>query len=81
MFYYIHYALEYGKDSDYIGEEFTLSWHDSNSKIFTNIIRNIDIKTYKVIVVLYSSSHTSFIRHFFEDHPYFEIVELEQIFN
>jgi hypothetical protein len=80
MFDYIHYALGYGKDNDYVGETFALSWYDRNLKIFTNIIRNIDIKNDKVIVVLYGSSHTSLIRHFFEDHPYFEIVELNQVF-
>ncbi len=80
MFDYIHYALGYGKDSSYVGEAFALSWYDRNLKIFTNIIRNIDLKNDKVIVVLFGSSHTSLIRHFFEDHPYFEIVELNQVF-
>ncbi|MDZ7935753.1 MAG: DUF5694 domain-containing protein [Emticicia sp.] len=81
MFDYIHYALGYGKDNNYVGETFALSWYDRNLKIFTNIIRNIDIKKDKEIVVLYGSSHTSLLRHFFEDHPYFEIVELNNIFN
>ncbi|MFC4262653.1 DUF5694 domain-containing protein [Ferruginibacter yonginensis] len=80
MFDYIHYALSYGVDKDYIGEAFALSWYDRNLKIFTNILRNIDIKKDKVIVVLFGSSHTALIRHFFEDHPYFEIIELNQIF-
>ena len=79
MFDYIHYALGYGKDTSYVGESFALSWYDRNLKIFTNIIRNIDIKTDKVIVILYGSSHTSLIRHFFEDHPYFEIIELNKV--
>jgi hypothetical protein len=81
MFDYIHYALGYGKDTNYVGENFALSWYDRNLKIFTNILRNIDIKTDKVIVVLYGSSHTSLIRHFFEDHPNFEIIELNLVFN
>jgi hypothetical protein len=81
MFDYIHYALGYGKDTSYVGEAFALSWYDRNLKIFTNIIRNIDIKTDKVIVVLFGSSHTSLIRQFFEDHPYFEIIELDKVFN
>lgn len=81
MFDYIHYALGYGKGADYVGEAFALSWYDRNLKIFTNILRNTDVKNDKVVVVLYGSSHTALIRHFFEDHPYFEIVELEKIFN
>lgn len=81
MFDYIHYALSYGKEADYVGEAFTLSWYDRNLKIFTNILRNIDVKSDKVIVVLYGSAHTALIRHFFEDHPYFEIVELDKILN
>jgi hypothetical protein len=81
MYDYLHYALGYGKDNNYVGESFTLSWYDRNLKIFTNIIRNIDVNNDKVIVVLYGSSHTAVIRHFFEDHPYFELVELDQVLN
>lgn len=80
MFDYLHYALSYGEDQNFVGEAFALSWYDRNLKIFTNILRNIDIKNDKVIVVLFGSSHTALLRHFFEDHPYFEIVELTQVF-
>jgi Family of unknown function (DUF5694) len=80
MFDYIHYALGYGADTNYVGEAFALSWYDRNLKIFTNILRNIDNSNDKVIVVLYGSSHTSLLRHFFEDHPYFEIIELNKVF-
>lgn len=79
MYDYIHYALGYGEDKDYTGEAFTLSWYDRNLKIFTNILRNIDYKSDKVILVLYGSSHTALLRHFFEDHPYFEIIEINKI--
>lgn len=80
LFDYLHYALSYGKNDDYTGENFTLSWYDRNLKIFTNILRSTDLKTDKVIVVLYGSSHTAVLRQFFENHPYFEIVELETVF-
>lgn len=80
MFDYLHYALSYGDDQNFVGESFTLSWYDRNLKIFTNILRNIDLKNDRVIVVLFGSSHTALLRHFFEDHPYFEIVELTQVF-
>jgi Family of unknown function (DUF5694) len=80
LYDYLHYAPGYGTDSAYVGENFTLSWYDRNLKIFTNILRSIDVKTDKVIVVLFGSSHTAVLRHFFESHPYFEIVELDGIF-
>ncbi|MFB9088792.1 DUF5694 domain-containing protein [Flavobacterium paronense] len=81
LYDYLHYALAYGTTEDYTGENFTASYYDRNLKIFTNILRNIDLKTDKTIVVLFGASHTSFLRQFFENHPYFEIVELETIFN
>ncbi len=80
LYDYLHYAPGYGIDSNYVGENFALSWYDRNLKIYTNILRNIDIKTDKVIVILFGSSHTALLRQFFEAHPYFEIVELNQIF-
>jgi hypothetical protein len=80
LYDYLHYAPGYGADSNYVGESFALSWYDRNLKIFTNILRHIDPKKDKVIVVLFGSSHTAVLRQFFEAHPYFEIVELNQIF-
>lgn len=79
LYDYLHYALAYGVGDEFIGEELTLSWYDRNLKIFTNILRNVDIKTDKTVVVLYGASHTILLRHFFENHPYFEIVELGNI--
>jgi Family of unknown function (DUF5694) len=79
MYDYLHYALGYGVGNDFVGQSLTLSWYDRNLKIFTNILRNIDPKTDKTIVVLYGAAHTTAIRHFFEDHPYFEIVELDEV--
>lgn len=79
MFDYLHYALSYGIDSDYVGTDLATSYYDRNLKIFTNILRNIDLKTDNTVVVLFGSSHTAILRQFFENHPYFEIVELETI--
>jgi len=80
LYDYLHYALAYGIGDDYTGENFTAVYYDRNLKIFTNILRNIDLKTDKTVVVLFGASHTAFLRQFFENHPYFEIVELETVF-
>lgn len=77
---YLHYAMAYGEKEDFTGEQFTLSFYDRNLKIYNNILRNIDIKNDKVILVLFGAAHTNILRQFFENHPYFEIVELETIF-
>lgn len=80
MYDYLHYALGYGVNEDYTGVAFASSFYDRNLKIFTNILRNIDLKTDKTIVVLFGASHTTFLRQYFENHPYFEIIELETVF-
>ena len=77
---YLHYAMAYGEKDDFTGEQFTVSFYDRNLKIYNNILRNIDLKNDKVILVLFGSSHTNIMRQFFENHPYFEIVELETVF-
>jgi Family of unknown function (DUF5694) len=79
LFDYLHYALSYGTDKEYVGTSLTTSYYDRNLKIFTNILRNIDLKTDNAVLVLFGSSHTAIMRQFFENHPYFEIVELETV--
>lgn len=81
QFDYLHYAMGYGEKDDFTGEQFTLSFYDRNLKIYNNILRSIDLKKDKVILVLFGSSHTAILRQFFENHPYFEIVELDKVFN
>ena len=80
MFDYIHYALSSGDGDNFVGEGLAASWEDRNLKIFTNILRGLDPKTDKIIVVLFGAAHTAVLRHYFEDHPYFEIVELDAVF-
>ena len=80
MYDYLHYAMAYGEKDDFTGEQFTLSFYDRNLKIYNNILRNLNIKSDKVVLVLFGSAHTNILRQFFESHPYFEIVELETVF-
>ena len=79
MYDYLHYGLWYGQGDDYLGENITAIHYDRNLKIFTNILRQINPKTDKTIVVLFGHSHTTMLRQFFENHPMFEIVELENV--
>ena len=72
--------MAYGENDDFTGELFTLSFYDRNLKIYNNILRTIEIKNDKVILVLFGAAHTNILRQFFENHPYFEIVELETVF-
>lgn len=78
---YTQYALSYGKDSNYVGAEFTAMWYERNIKIFTNILRNIDVKNDKTVLVLFGASHTNTIRAFFELHPLFKIEEIDDLFS
>ena len=72
--------MAYGEKDDFTGEQFTLSFYDRNLKIYNIILRTIDIKKDKIILVLFGAAHTNILRQFFENHPYFEIVELETVF-
>ncbi|MBD2757749.1 DUF5694 domain-containing protein [Spirosoma validum] len=72
---YLVYPPAYGYDSDYTGVELLTSWYDRNAKIFTNILRRSPPED-RLYVVLFGSSHMLPLRHYFENHPYFEVVEL-----
>ena len=77
---YLHYAMSYGEKDDFTGQQFTLSFYDRNLKIYNLILRNLDIRSDHVVLVLFGAAHTNIMRQFFENHPYFEIVELETVF-
>ena len=72
------YAPAAGYGADYTGVEFITSWYERNAKIFTNILRQTDPSD-KVCVLLFGSSHLLPLRHYFQNHPYFEVVELADI--
>ena len=76
---YLHYAMSYGEKEDFTGEQFVVSFYDRNLKIYNNILRTIDFKKDKVILILFGAAHTNIMRQFFENHPYFEIVEIENV--
>ena len=75
---YFVYAPAAGYDNDYTGVEFITSWYDRNAKIFTNILRQSDPSD-KLHIVLFGSSHMLPLRHYFQMHPYFEVVELTDV--
>ncbi len=75
---YFVYAPSSGYDNDYTGVEFITSWYDRNAKIFTNILRQAE-PTDKLHIVLFGSSHMLPLRHYFQMHPYFEVVELADV--
>lgn len=75
---YFVYAPASGYDNDYTGVEFITSWYDRNAKIFTNMLRQAE-PTDKLHIVLFGSSHLLPLRHYFQMHPYFEVVELADV--
>ncbi|GAB3940879.1 hypothetical protein GCM10028805_03370 [Spirosoma harenae] len=75
---YFVYAPASGYDNDYTGVEFITSWYDRNAKIFTNILRAAE-PTDKLHIVLFGSSHMLPLRHYFQMHPFFEVVELADV--
>ncbi len=74
---YFVYSPNYGVGDDYTGVSFITSWYERNAKIFTNILRATD-PTDKVVILLIGSAHLMPLRHYFQQHPYFEVVELAQ---
>ncbi|MBD2754347.1 DUF5694 domain-containing protein [Spirosoma validum] len=75
---YFVYAPSSGYDNDYTGVEFITSWYDRNAKILTNILRSAE-PTDTFHIVLFGSSHMLPLRHYFQMHPYFDVVELADV--
>lgn len=75
---YFVYAPAYGYGKDYTGVGMISGWYERNAKIFTNILRKANSKD-KLYILLFGSSHMLPLRHYFQNHPYFEVVELSSI--
>jgi len=75
---YFVYPPAYGYGRDYTGVSLLSGWYERNAKIFTNILRKANSQD-KLYIVLFGSSHMLPLRHFFQNHPYFEVVELSSV--
>lgn len=74
-----HYDKETDKsyvriDENYIGAELTAEWYKRNIKIYSNILTRVE-KGDKRILVIYGQGHIRILKHLFEDHPDFEVVD------
>lgn len=73
---YTHYAIGYGKSNDYTGSDFTADWYKRNIYMFTNILRNSDVKD-KRYFLLVGAGHVYILKHLFESNPNFEVVNVK----
>lgn len=61
--------------TDYVGT----FWYGTNVRNYNNVLRQVDIEKDKCYLVIYGSSHISFLKYLFEMNPYFEVLDLNKI--
>jgi hypothetical protein len=61
--------------TDYVGT----FWYGANVRNYNNILRKVDIDKDKCYLIIYGSSHISFLKYLFQMNPYFEILDLNNI--
>lgn len=76
---YAHWFLGANAGDDYAGVDGTISWYERNLKIFVNVLRNVDVDHDQRYILLYGSAHIPQLKHFFANHPLFEVVELDTV--
>ena len=76
---YSHWFLGANAGDDYAGVDGTISWYERNLKIFVNVLRNVDLDHDQRYILLYGSAHIPQLKHFFSNHPLFEVVELDTV--
>ena len=76
---YSHWFLGANAGDDYAGVDGTISWYERNLKIFVNVLRNVDVDHDQRYILLYGAAHIPQLKHFFANHPLFEVVELDTI--
>jgi hypothetical protein len=74
-----NYLYSIGTDNmnatDYVGT----FWYGTNVRNYNNVLRQVDIEKDKCYLVIYGSSHISFLKYLFEMNPYFEVLDLNKI--
>ncbi|MEO5948400.1 MAG: DUF5694 domain-containing protein [Chitinophagaceae bacterium] len=74
-----NYLYSIGSDNmsatDYVGT----FWYGANVRNYNNVLRQVDIEKDKCYLVIYGSSHISFLKYMFEMNPYFEVLDLKEI--
>jgi len=78
MYDYLQQPMTFKYFSKSIGIKYTSLWYERNLNIFNNILLNPSNKD-KTIVILFGGAHTAVLRQYFENHPSFEIIELDKI--
>jgi hypothetical protein len=78
---YSHWFLGANAGDDYAGVDGTISWYERNLKIFVNVLRNVDLDKDQRYILLYGAAHIPQLKHYFANHPLFEVVELNTILN
>lgn len=76
---YSHWFLGANAGDDYAGVDGTISWYERNLKIFVNVMRNVDLDHDQRYILLYGAAHIPQLKHFFSNHPLFEVVELDTV--
>lgn len=71
-----YYSIGAGNLSatDYVGT----FWYGTNVRNFNNVLRRVEPAD-KCYLIIYGSSHISFLKHLFEAHPYFDVMELSKV--
>ncbi len=72
------YSMGTGNDmnmTDYVG----MFWYGTNLRNFNNVLRQADYEKDNCYLLIYGSSHVPFLKYLFEMHPYFEVVDLNEI--
>lgn len=76
---YSHWFLGANAGDDYAGVDGTISWYERNLKIFVNVLRNVDLDHDQRYILLYGAAHIPQLKHFFANHPLFEVVQLDTV--
>lgn len=67
-----------GFPNDHIGADLVGEWYKRNLRIFANILHRVEPGTERIFV-MFGAGHLWTLRHFFQDHPGFELVPVGQL--
>lgn len=67
-----------GFPDDHIGADLVGEWYKRNLRIFANIVHRVQPDTERIFV-MFGAGHLWTLRHFFHDHPGFELVAVDRL--
>ncbi|TGD81818.1 DUF5694 domain-containing protein [Hymenobacter wooponensis] len=76
MYWYMLVSSRIGGGNNYVGADLAGEFYKRNMRIYTNMLRHIDVQRDKAVVLIIGAGHVSFLKQQLQYNPLFEVQDI-----